>query len=86
MKKKKRMVVKKGFRHSTETKNKMKKSVTQKIIDERKVKLLVFHQKKFDDDFMKIKPMLIELINNGLDDNLIIKKIKNISKYRLKKK
>lgn len=75
----------KGTKHSDETINKMKKSSTPEVNLNRRNGTIKTKQKSFDSE-MKIFEVKIKLyIQQGYSDNEIIKRINEISKYKLKK-
>lgn len=74
-----------GYKHKKETIIKMKNSSTPDVRLLRRNKSMVSKQKKFDFDMNNHKEQMKHYIKQGFDDNEIIKRITDISKYRLKK-
>jgi len=80
-----RSIQRTGSKHSEETKRKMREKITPESILNLKTLTLEKRKKKFDTDFNSEKENIVKMINDGYADNEIIKRIINISRFRLKK-
>lgn len=84
--KKERSIQRTGTKHTEETKQKIKNKIsTPENIKKRKILVLEKRKKIFDIDFNSKKNEIKKMINNGFTDSEIIKRIDNISRFRLKK-
>lgn len=74
-----------GTNHTEKTILQMKKSSTPEINLNRKIVIIKKRQKNFDDDMIKHENQIKEYINLGYLDSEIIKRINDVSRFRLKK-
>lgn len=73
------------YKHSEETKNKIKEKITTENILKRQIIIIENRKKKFDDDFEKNKMDIKKMLDLGFNENEIIKRITGVSRYKIKK-
>ena len=84
--KKERSILRTGTFHTDETKSKIKDKIcTLENLSKRKEIIMKNRKDKFDDDLNVYRDKIVLMINNGLEDCEIIKRIENISRFRIKK-
>lgn len=81
----KRSEQRRGYKHTPNTIEKMKKSSTPEIILNRKNAMMKKRQNNFDNDMMKYRNQINQYLQFGYTDLEIIRRINDISRFRLKK-